>query len=161
MIHHPPFRLLDRVVKADLTRGQLLATRTLTSGDALWPAESAALGPISPENARFLTNFPDVLLIEALAQAAACLNALELAKQSPALKDAATGDHLGYLVAVSDFRFPNFADRACIGETLYLSVQRQSSLGALVAFAASVEAGDAEKARPLASGRLLFSIQPK
>src|SRR6185369_11216167 len=130
LLHQAPFRLLDRVLHADLERGQLLATRLLTAGDALWPAEAGLLEPPA------LPTFPEVLIIEALCQAAACLNGLE-----PAGPDAAAaGAHLGYLVAVSDFRFQDLCDRPRIGETLLLHVERQGKMGALVSFAARAEA---------------------
>lgn len=174
--HQPPFRLLDKVLSVDLERGQLVAQRRLTAGDALWPAESSLPGLGSTPMPAAGDRFPEVLIIEALCQAAACLNSLSLAK----LADA-SGDHLGYLVAISDFRFPaieNFAGApdpgpgpgpaaarpAAIGETLILHVERQGSLGALCAFQARAEAlapDIAAKPREIAAGRLLFAVSPK
>lgn len=185
LMHQPPFRLLDRVEKADLLAGQLVAIRHLGFGDALWPAESGI--PFAATR-----GFPDVLVIEALCQAAACLQTLEFAANS----NEAAGTHLGYLVAISDFRFPaalaNPAAQtegpARLGETLRLSVARQGSLGALSAFWAQAEAiaanasaqagaescragpglngpsgADAQAAggRIIATGRLLFAVQAK
>lgn len=185
LMHKPPFRLLDRVEKADLLAGQLVAIRRLSFGDALWPAESGI--PCAATR-----GFPEVLVIEALCQAAACLQTLEFAASS---KEAA-GTHLGYLVAISDFRFPaalaNPAAQAegpaRLGETLRLSVARQGSLGALSAFWAQAEAiaanasaqagaescwegqglngpsgADAPAAggRIIATGRLLFAVKAK
>ncbi len=182
--HAPPFRLLDRVLSADLERGQLLAVRQLTLGDALWPAEAhgAQRGAL-PAAA---VAFPEVLIIEALCQAAACLNGLELGRRS----GAAAVAHLGYLVAVSDFRFPQSVDspdfpakeqacsRVAAGNTLLLWVERQGTLGALSSFFArasvpmqkspgsSADAGPGPgdlfgPAREVAAGRLLFAINPK
>lgn len=156
--HSPPFRLLDRVVSADPERGKLVAERRLTAGDALWPAEASLASPMRMDG-----RFPEVLLIEALCQAAACLNSLQLAGApgSPG------GDHLGYLVAVSDFRFhasENFLQPIQIGETLILHVERQGSLGALCAFHARAEAlppDPAAQPREIAAGRLLFAVSPK
>jgi 3-hydroxymyristoyl/3-hydroxydecanoyl-(acyl carrier protein) dehydratase len=108
--------------------------------------------------------FPEVLIIEALCQAAACLNALEQGR----------GSHLGYLVAVSDFRFHEISqgEQNCSapkiqtarpGDTLRLHVERQASrasgAGSIVSFAVRAEL-DAP-ARPLAAGRLLFALTPK
>lgn len=155
--HAPPFRLIDRVVSADSASGTLVAKRRITAACALWPAESfpAALhGDVLPL-------FPDVLVIEALCQAAACLNILEAAPD-------AARRHLGYLVAVSQVRFP--ADftaphfgRATVGDTLILQVERQSRMGNLVAFSATarVAARDGVKEtqpREVASAQLLFAI---
>lgn len=158
--HRPPFRLLDRVVSADPERGKLVAERRLTANDALWPAEASLAVPM-PDG-----RFPEVLLIEALCQAAACLNSLQLAGST-----GSPGDHLGYLVAISDFKFQapqelgakNFQPIQ-IGETLILHVERQGSLGALCAFHTRAEAlppDPAAQPREIAAGRLLFAVSPK
>lgn len=179
--HQPPFRLVDSVLAADLPRGVLLAVRRLTQSDALWPAEQGQ--PAA---------FPQTLVIEALCQAAACLNAIErlppetrkprnptIPPSVPQLADRHP-THRGYLVSLSDFKFPAAAK---IGETLLLRVERKERLGALVAFAAralsssscndpkslaelaantgstdlpSDEAGTSS--RLIASGRLLFAV---
>jgi 3-hydroxymyristoyl/3-hydroxydecanoyl-(acyl carrier protein) dehydratase len=157
----PPFRLIDRVLSADLERGELVAERMLTSDDALWPAEAGALTVIEPI-------FPAVLIIEALCQAAACVNGLELLKSS----SQATTAHLGYLVAISDFRFPGYDESSAlaaprIGETLRLHVERQGHpgqghLGKFVSFAAHASVlRPPPAAVQVASGQLLFAIQPK
>jgi 3-hydroxyacyl-[acyl-carrier-protein] dehydratase len=74
--HHPPFRLVDRLLSADGERA--VATRLVTRGDPLLPELGDAL--------------PAVLVLEAMAQTAALL-----AGQS-------VGAHRGYLVAVRDLR---------------------------------------------------------
>ena len=154
--HAPPFRLIDRVVAADSARGTLVAQRRITASCALWPAEAcgAAL------HGGVLPLFPDVLVIEALCQAAACLNILEAAPD-------AARRHLGYLVAVSQVRFPaDFAaphfGRATVGDTLMLQVQRQSRMGNLVAFSATAHVADVDgkgtAPREVAAAQLLFAI---
>lgn len=179
--HGPPFRLIDRVLHAEPERGHLIALRRLTAADALWPADQDLLAPMASV---LPAELPRPLLIEALCQAAACLNALRLdsaADRSP--------PHRGYLVAISGFRFPQSAQHArpllpLPGDTLVLSVTQQESRGALVAFSAratlhrgagdpeslrsalqtqaaapadAVGAGD-EEAGLLAAGRLLFAV---
>ncbi|MFO0576040.1 MAG: hypothetical protein U1A78_18725 [Polyangia bacterium] len=133
--HGPPFRLIDRVLHAEPERGHLIALRRLTAADALWPAEQD-LALVTPMAAALPVELPRPLLIEALCQAAACLNALRLdsaADRSP--------PHRGYLVAISGFRFPQSAQHArpllpLTGDTLVLSVTQEQSRGALVAFSA-------------------------
>jgi 3-hydroxymyristoyl/3-hydroxydecanoyl-(acyl carrier protein) dehydratase len=169
-----PFRLLDRVLHVDFAAGVLHAVRRLSSGDALWPAELPAPQGVGA------AAFPEVLIIEALCQAAACLNSLELGRQkAPSGGGLATGggSHHGYLVAITDFRFP---DRAYLGETLFLSVDRQSQGGppgsglGMVAFAVRALAldgavavaelatgNDPASGREVASGRLLFAVRAK
>lgn len=127
--HRPPFLLIDRVLSADPKAGRLVALRRLSADDALGPAahESGPPGWTAP------AEFPRPLLIEALCQAAACLNGLAL---SGNIETGGGGSavHRGFLVAISGFRFPDFA---YIGETVELSVTRRESLGAVVAFDAS------------------------
>lgn len=150
--HAPPFRLIDRVVAADRDAGTLVAERRITAACALWPAESALR---SAGHAADL-HFPDVLVIEALCQAAACLNILDAAP------DAARHHH-GYLVAISNFRFRQVLDsakpeRPTVGDTLILKVRRGSQLGAMVAFSASADVKTDAITYELASGQLLFAI---
>lgn len=138
--HGPPFRLIDRVLHVEPARGHLIAVRRLTRADALWPGEADVT-----LDAASAPGFPRPLIIEALCQAAACLNAL-LGDPTPEgltgrLHDRSTEHsrtHRGYLVAISGFRFPQHdpQDFPQIGDTLLLSVLRQESRGALVAFAA-------------------------
>lgn len=137
---HAPFQLIDRIIAADLTAGYLVAQRLLTANDALWPAEQ-----LQHPTAVVPTEFPNTLLIEALCQTAACINTLSqqqsaqpAAAPSHAEPDrattpvtAATTEHRGYLVSISDLRFPSVAQ---IGETITLQVQRQQQLGSLMAF---------------------------
>jgi len=157
LVHQPPFRLLDRVVRVDLAAGQLDALRRLTASDAAWPAEASAR-PSAP--------FPQLLVIEALCQAAACLNGLELAA-SPRASVEASGIHLGYLVAISNFRFQEemtLPAKAApsVGDTLLLEVARQGRMGSMVAFEARASVlAEPGPARQVACGRLLFAVAPK
>jgi 3-hydroxymyristoyl/3-hydroxydecanoyl-(acyl carrier protein) dehydratase len=138
--HAPPFRLVDRVVAADLAAGTLMAERRITAC-ALWPGG---------------LRFPEVLVIEALCQAAACLNILDAA---PPVDQRAARQHHGYLVAISNFRFQQDFDSAqspypTVGDSLILKVKRQSRLGALLAFFAEAQV----LTHTVASGQLLFAI---
>src|SRR4051794_5353671 len=85
--HTAPFRLVDRIVWADVESGQLVAERRLTLNDALWPAESQSssyfFSPAATPAAGTAPPFPPTLLIEALCQAAACLNSLRLDPAPP------------------------------------------------------------------------------
>lgn len=174
--HAAPFRLVDRIVSVDLAGGCLVAERRLTCNDALWPAESqpplqffstAAAPAAAPV-------FPPTLLIEALCQAAACLNSLTLMpvnsdsnpssnskSQAPAAQQ-----HHGYLVAMTDMKFPAFA---YVGETITLTVEQKERRGQVIAFAVHATAAPPIAATPaalphaiqpreIASGRLLFAV---
>ena len=91
---------------------------------------------------------PAPLLIEALCQAAACLNGLgSLAHRGPA--------HRGYLVGLSDFQFPA---PAVAGDLLYLSVQREGGLGAMQAVRGVVTRAADDTRAVLATGRLLLAV---
>ena len=168
--HTAPFRLVDRIVAADPDRGSLVAERRLTTNDALWPAESQsssyffspAAAPGQPHQPA--PAFPPTLIIEALCQAAACLNSLTLAPAGIA----APQQHHGLLVAIRDLKFPAFA---YVGDTLTLEVQQKEKLGQVIAFSvratvcddrpAGVAPSAAEPAvqpREVASGRLLFAV---
>ena len=137
--HGSPFRLLDRLLHVDLGRGELWAAKRLTADDALWPGEDADLADRGLDRPATL---PSLLLIEALSQAAACYNLLSAAAargagagtaQRPV--DSGGGTHLGFLVSVTDFRFPDdLRAGATPGDTLLLHVQKAESLGALTAF---------------------------
>jgi 3-hydroxymyristoyl/3-hydroxydecanoyl-(acyl carrier protein) dehydratase len=169
--HQAPFRLVDRIVAADVARGHLVAQRRLTFNDALWPAESHNPSHFFPETAGRPAPaelaFPPTLLIEALSQAAACLNSLCLAAQPPApppphllptpesAAPAPPRQHHGYLVAIADVKFPSFA---YVGETLTLEVQQMEKLGAIHAFAVRATVTDGAQPREGASGRLLFAV---
>lgn len=136
--HGPPFRLIDRVLHAEPERGQLVALRRLTAADALWPADQnlpehavSSLPPALPP--ALAAELPRPLIIEALCQAAACLNALVLAPAADR-----SPPHRGYLVAISGFRFPHSAQHTppLPGDSLLLWVTQKESRGALVAFEA-------------------------
>lgn len=194
--HQSPFRLLDRLLHVDLDRGDLWAERRLTADDALWPGESA-IWDLSDRD-RPIT-LPALLLIEALSQAAACFNLLaaaatartsDVGTQRPQGGESDRGTHLGFLVSVTDFRFPDDPrDGATPGDTLLLHVTRQESLGALTAFSGRAfclppvapgggEVADAQPgsgrspsegsrfsppktARVVGHGRLLFAVTSK
>lgn len=141
--HRPPFLLIDRITQVkDQDQGDpaLTAERRLSGDDPLLTRDGLLPGP---------------LVIEALCQAAACLNGLALA--AAAAGSGPGQAHKGYLVAVSDFHFHGAA-RA--GETLVLQVTREGRRGPMHAFTATAEArgeGGAP-ARPIAAGRLLFAV---
>jgi 3-hydroxyacyl-[acyl-carrier-protein] dehydratase len=120
--HAAPWRLIDRVVASDGQRVE--AEKLITVGDPLAGDE-----------------LPEVLLLEALAQAAACLNA------------GGMGAHRGYLVAAQGF---SFEGRARAGDRLRLVATRTATLGALHRFEgeASVEG------RVLARGQMTFALEP-
>jgi 3-hydroxyacyl-[acyl-carrier-protein] dehydratase len=121
--HRAPFILVDRVIEA--SPGKVRAEKQVTAGDPL-------VGDL----------LPDMLVIEALAQACACSNRSE------------QGPHLGYLVAITNFTFEG---RVATGETLTLDVTRAARLGPLSQF--DVEAAVCD--RPIARGRMTFSVPPR
>ena len=144
--HAPPFRLLDRVLHIDVAQGTLWAQKRITANDALWPAEAGSLF-LSAATPPSLSTLPSLLLIEALSQAAACFNLLfdrastdrcqagSLLAPPASTTSMHQQSHLGFLVSVSDFGFPNDEKAgATVGETLLLYVKKQESLGPLVAF---------------------------
>lgn len=177
--HAAPFRLVDRIVAVDLAGGSLVAERLITVNDALWPAESqhlphffSAAGPKSqvPGPTRpplpAPPVFPQTLLIEALCQAAACLNSLSLASPS-GIAPGRPQQHHGYLVAITDLKFQAFA---YVGDTLTLKVVQKERLGQVIAFSAEAIATSGAAADPaknqtqpaqprqVAAGRLLFAV---
>jgi 3-hydroxyacyl-[acyl-carrier-protein] dehydratase len=118
--HRRPWLLVDRVLERAGDR--VRAEKRLSAGDPLLAAGA----------------LPDVLVIEALAQAAACV--------------AGRGDaRAGLLVAASGFEF---AARACAGETLTLTCARVAQLGAMHRFTgeASVDG------KLVARGELTFAL---
>ncbi|HND09765.1 MAG TPA: hypothetical protein PKI49_11165 [Pseudomonadota bacterium] len=150
----PPFRLIDRIVEYDAVVGSLVAEKQLTEGDALWPAGLALSASVD-------RSYPQTLLVEALCQAAAAFNMLSAGESSESAS-APAAEHRGYLVGVSDLRFPNFVR---IGETLRLSVKKQQTMGSLVSFLAEATAialvqadTSALAPRQVVHGRLLFSV---
>ena len=97
--HRAPW-LVDRVIERGPDR--VRALKRLTTNDPLGTDGLA-----------------ESLMIEALAQTAACLQASEL------------GAHRGYLVAAAKFEFHG---RAQVGDTSTLTATRTACLGALVRF---------------------------
>jgi 3-hydroxyacyl-[acyl-carrier-protein] dehydratase len=120
--HAPPWRLIDRVVASDGQRVE--AEKLVTTGDPLAGDE-----------------LPEVLLVEALAQTAACLNA------------GGMGAHRGYLVAAQSFSFDG---RARAGDRLRLVATRTAALGALHKF----EGEASVDGRVLARGQMTFALEP-
>jgi 3-hydroxyacyl-[acyl-carrier-protein] dehydratase len=120
--HRAPFRLVDRVVSIEGDRVE--AEKRVTAGDPLSRGE-----------------LPELLLLEALAQTAACLNAGQ------------RGAHRGVLVGASRFEFH---ERPRAGDTLRLAATRTAALGALLRFEglASVEG------RVVARGELTVALEP-
>jgi 3-hydroxyacyl-[acyl-carrier-protein] dehydratase len=120
--HRAPWLLVDRVVAR--TEEMVEAEKRLAAGD-----------PLLADGA-----LPELLLVEALAQAAACLNA------------GALGRHRGLLVAATKF---SFEGRACAGETVRLVARRTAALGTLVRFdgEASVDG------RVVARGQMTFAVE--
>lgn len=143
--HRSPFRLLDRLCHVDLAMGELWADKRVSAGDALWPGETPILSPVADAALAQPAGLPSLLLIEALSQAAACFNLLAATAAKPKTaqpaaanaraEESAEDAHLGFLVSVTDFRFPEELQAgASPGDTLLLHVKKQESLGALTAF---------------------------
>jgi len=120
--HRAPWLLVDRVVAR--AEGTVEAHKLLTASDPL-----LADGTL-----------PELLLLEALAQTAACL-------QTEAL-----GEHRGLLVAAQRFEVH---ERPRAGETLRLKAVREAVLGRLVRFTGEARVDE----RLLASGQLTFAIE--
>jgi 3-hydroxyacyl-[acyl-carrier-protein] dehydratase len=124
--HRPPWLLVDRVISVE--GPTVTAERRLTFDDPLMQ-----------------DGLPEVLVLEALAQTAACLNAGEL------------GAHRGFLVAASGFEFDG---RAQAGETLRLVATRTASLGALHKFDGVAQAiAPGGQARMVARGQMTFAVE--
>jgi 3-hydroxyacyl-[acyl-carrier-protein] dehydratase len=124
--HRPPWLLVDRVVDdgADGVRCE----KRLSKGDPLLDLDGG---------------LPELLLVEALAQAAACLNART------------HGAHRGLLVAVRGFAFHG---RARAGETVALEVRQIAALGALRR--CECRARVVDDGRLVAQGELTFALEP-
>jgi 3-hydroxyacyl-[acyl-carrier-protein] dehydratase len=122
--HRPPWLLVDRVV----ARGedQVEAEKLLAAGDPL----------LAPDG------LPELLVLEALAQTAACLNAGGL------------GRHRGLLVAATRVEFDG---RAQAGERVTLVARRTAVLGALIRVVAQARVGE----RVIARGELTFAVTPE
>ena len=120
--HRPPWLLVDGV--------------TARAGDRVECVKQ--LGSADP--LLFDGELPAVLLLEAMAQAAACLNGERL------------GRHRGMLVAASGFEV---VAPARAGETLRLVAVKQASLGALVRFAGEAYCGE----RLVARAQMTFAVE--
>jgi predicted hotdog family 3-hydroxylacyl-ACP dehydratase len=120
--HRPPWLLVDGVLAR--TADRVECVKQLGSAD-----------PLLCDG-----ELPAVMLLEAMAQAAACLNV------------AAIGRHRGMLVAASGFEV---VEKARAGETLRLVAVKQASLGALVRFAGEAFAGE----RLLARAQMTFAVE--
>lgn len=126
--HRPPWPVLDRIeVEGEAARGLKL----VTAGDPL-----AADGAL-----------PDVLVVDALAQAAAAVMGARVAAEGGA---AAT--HRGYLTEV---RGLTFSGHARVGGRLEVQAQRTHSLGRLHRFAARAACDGV----PLCEGELSFAVE--
>jgi 3-hydroxyacyl-[acyl-carrier-protein] dehydratase len=121
--HRPPWLLVDRVT----ARGEdfVEAEKLLAAADPL----------LAPDG------LPEVLLLEALAQTAACLNA------------GAMGAHHGLLVAAARFEFDG---RAQAGDLIALRARRTATLGTLVRFEGEARVGE----RVVARGEMTFTVTP-
>src|SRR5258706_6316712 len=115
--HRAPFVLVDRVLS--VTADTITVEKRISDGDPLVAGE-----------------LTESLVLEALAQATACLNA----------SGVRTGRR-GYLVAASGFSFDG---RPRSGDTLTLRVTRIAVLGALLKFDAEAKVGE----RVVAKGQL-------
>jgi 3-hydroxyacyl-[acyl-carrier-protein] dehydratase len=135
--HRAPFRLIDRVV--DAAAGSVRARKLLAAGDPL-----LAGGVL-----------PDALVIEALAQAAACMHgaAAAAAPPAPAGTEAGEAPTRGMLVAAQDFEF---SGRARAGDILELAVTADGDFGQL----ARVRGEASVDGRVIARGRLTFALEP-
>ncbi|HZS39569.1 MAG TPA: hypothetical protein VFF06_22210 [Polyangia bacterium] len=120
--HRRPWQLVDRVV--ELGRDRVRAEKRLAANDPLLDGG----------------RLPELLVVEALAQAAACL------------RGEREGARLGYLVAASGFEF---AEAARAGDTLSLSAVEIAQLGALHRFSGEATVDG----RLVARGELTFSLR--
>lgn len=119
--HRPPWLLVDRVVARD--GDSVAAERRVAADDPL-----LAGGEL-----------PELLVLEALAQTAACLNA------------GALGRHRGLLVAASRVAFDG---RAQAGDVIALHARKTATMGALVRFEAEARVGE----RVIARGEMTFAV---
>jgi 3-hydroxymyristoyl/3-hydroxydecanoyl-(acyl carrier protein) dehydratase len=120
--HRPPWLLVDRLV--GVGADEVRAEKRLCAGDPL-----------------LADGLPELLVLEALAQTAACL------------MGESRGQHRGYLVAAQEFRFEG---RAQAGETLSLRATKTAALGALHRFDGEATVGD----RVVARGQMTFAVEP-
>jgi 3-hydroxyacyl-[acyl-carrier-protein] dehydratase len=120
--HRPPWLLVDRVLVRD--GDTVTAQKRLTADDPL----------LAPGG-----ELPELLLLEALAQTAACLNAGRL------------GRHQGLLVAATRVAFEG---RARAGDLVELRATRTAVLGAMVRFFVEARVGGTLLLR----GELTFTV---
>lgn len=120
--HRAPWLLLDSVLATEPTR--VTSQRRLSVGDPL-----------------LSDGLAETLMVEALAQTAACLVGKE------------RGTHQGYLVALQGFRFHR---RGQAGETLDCEAERTAVLGNLHRFTGRI-LSDGEV---LCEGQMTFAIVP-
>jgi 3-hydroxyacyl-[acyl-carrier-protein] dehydratase len=119
--HRAPFLLIDRVIASG--DGRVEAEKHITDDDPL-----------------IADGLPEALVVEALAQTAACL------------MGAGLGQHRGYLVAATAFEFNG---RAQPGETLTLCAERTAALGGLHRFSGEARVGE----RVVARGQMTFAVE--
>lgn len=121
--HRPPWLLVDRVIDVATAGSSIVTERRLTVDDPL----------MAPDG------LPETMMVEALAQTAACLNG------------EARGHHQGYLVAINGF---TFSRRAQAGETITCRAERTAMLGSLHRFRGTIAVGDEE----ICVGQLTFAL---
>ena len=119
--HRPPWLLVDRVTARDDEHVE--AEKRVAAGDPL-----LAGGEL-----------PELMVLEALAQTAACANAGEL------------GAHRGLLVAASRVEFDG---RAIAGDVIVLRAKKIATMGTLVRFETEALVGE----RVIARGEMTFSV---
>ncbi|HXU70880.1 MAG TPA: hypothetical protein VN947_16210 [Polyangia bacterium] len=119
--HRPPWLLVDRVRSRE--GGVVEAEKQLAAGDPLLAGDE----------------LPELLVLEALAQTAACHNAGQL------------GAHRGLLVAATGVAFDG---RARAGDVVRLRAEKTAVMGALVRFAVEARVGD----RLIARGQMTFAV---
>lgn len=123
--HRPPFLFIDEVSVID--GDEVQAVKRVGAGDAL-------LGDAGLQGA---------LLVEALAQTAACLMGAS---------NGGGAGHLGYLVAAQGWKFSGIVRP---GETVELAARRVSALGALHRF----EGVARVDGRKIAAGTMTFAVR--
>jgi 3-hydroxyacyl-[acyl-carrier-protein] dehydratase len=123
--HRPPWALVDRVVAAG--EGVVTAEKRVSAGDPL-VGDGGFGGP---------------LVVEAAAQAAACLMGLR--------GGGVAAGHRGYLVSARGWKFPS---AAAPGETVTIEARQVSALGTFHGFEAVARVGE----REIASGQMTFAV---
>jgi 3-hydroxyacyl-[acyl-carrier-protein] dehydratase len=119
--HRAPWLLIDRVIARGDDRVE--AEKRVAADDPLLAGDE----------------LPELLLLEALAQTAACANAGQL------------GKHQGLLVAASRVEFDG---RARAGDVVTLVATRTATMGALVRFSTEARIGE----RLVARGEMTFAV---